>query len=252
MVARMIRTGLQLSVGKMTRALLLLTAALVVLTLTSSSTYAQFLPCNIVNLTVVPPTLIQAGQPFQVTTNLTVSCDPRVLPVIRVDLLDATTFQTLSTNSVAYLPFSSSFPASVANRATARELTGSWALQVQAYVISGLNGRALASTGQLFQVNVQPYTPPVTEMQTTEMSTEISNSPVAATAQLLPATTALGNATETTMSSELVISTQAISIPAGELLVPVAILLVGFVVFGLLIFAGRRRGLRTPSSEHRG
>jgi len=205
----------QLPRGKTARALLSLTVALAVLAVIPPSAVAQFIPCKIVNLNVVPPTLVQAGQPFQVTTNLTVSCDPSVLPVIRVGLLDATTSKTLSTNSAPYYPYSSSFPASVVSQATARQLTGSWALQVEAYVISGLTGRSLASTGQLFQVNVEPYTPTISEMQTTEMTTQFSNPTFPLTTQVLPAATQFENATETTTSSELAASTQMNTGTAG-------------------------------------
>ena len=237
----------RLSAGKKTLAILSLTIAVAILALTPQSTYAQFIPCRVVTLNLVPPPLVQAGQLFQITTNLTVSCDPSVLPVIRVDLLDATTSQTLSTNSVPYYPFSSSFTASVVNQVTARQFTGSWALQVQAYVISGLNGQTVASTAQLFQVNVEPYIPPVTEMQTTA-TTQVSNPSFAVTTQLLPATTALGNITETTTSSQLAVNNQPTSTSFGQLLVPVMILLVGLAAFGLLIFAGNRR--KRPSTSN--
>jgi hypothetical protein len=147
--------GSRLHAEKTTRALLSLTVTIAVLAITPQLSFAQFIPCRIVTLNVVPGPAL-AGQPFQVTTSLTVSCDPSVLPVIRVDLLDAISSGTLSTNSVLYYPSASSFKASVINQATAPQLTGSWALQIQAYVINGLNGRTAASTALLFQVNVEP------------------------------------------------------------------------------------------------
>jgi hypothetical protein len=250
--ARTTRIRAELSAGKTRRALLLLAVAILVLTISPRLSHAQFLPCRIVTLNVVPPTLVQAGQPFQVTTNLTLSCDPSVLPVVRVDLLDATSSATLSTNSIPYYPSASSFTASVINQATARQLTGSWALQIQAYVISGLSGQSVASTGQLFQVNVEPYTPPVTEMQSTEMTTQISESSSAVMTQLLPATTAVENVIEATTSPQLAISTQMTSSPSDQLLVPAGILLLGFVVFGLLMFARSRRRQRPRSNKHCG
>ena len=251
LVGTVAQIELQMPRGKTTHALLSLTVALAVLAVIPHPTVAQFIPCKIANLNVVPSTMVQAGQPFQVTTDLTVSCDPSVLPVIRVDLLDATTSQTLSTNSAPYYPASSSFTASVVNQATAHQLTGSWALQVEAYVISGLNGQSVASTGQLFQVNVEPYTPPVTEMQTTEITTQPSNSSFANTTQLMPAATQFENAMETTTSSELAVSTQ-VSAGPSQLFLPAAILLVGIVVFGVLMFAGSRRNQRPTSNKRCG
>jgi len=237
---------------KCARALLFTALAVLVVLMSHQSTYAQFIPCKIVTFTPIPPTFVQAGQPFQVTTNLTVSCDPSVLPVVRIDLLDASTSQILSTNSVPYYPISSSFSASVVNQLTARQLTGSWALQDQAYVISGINGQSVASTAQLFQVNVQPYTPPVTQMQATETSTQIFNSTFAVTALPLPATTALENTTQATSSQmQLAESTQASSTSTGQL-VPSTILLVGLVAFGLLMFAASRRKQRSTSKRQCG
>ena len=243
LVGTVAQIELQMPRGKTTRALLSLTVALAVLAVIPHSTVAQFIPCKIVNLNVVPSTVVQAGQPFQVTTNLTVSCDPSVLPVIRVDLLDGTSSATLSTNSVPYYPSTSSFIASVVDQATSRQLTGSWALQVQAYVISGLSGRSLASTAQLFQVNVEPYTPAATETQTTEATIQVSSAPFAASTQLFSATIPLENQTEARAQSQNQIppNTQMVGGSTEQFLVPAAILLAGLVVFGLLIFAGGRR-----------
>jgi len=228
----------QLLGEKMSRASLLLIVAIAFLAITPQWSAAQFVPCKIVNLNVVPPTLVQGGQSFEVTTDMTVSCDPSVLPIIRIDLVDATTSQTLSTSSVPYYSYSSSFTASVVNQATARQIIGSWALRVQVYVINGLNGQSVASTGQLFQVNVEPYTPP-TQMQT--VITQFSNSSFAVSTSSLSAPTEFENSTQTAMSSVLVINTQMASSSNNQLLVPTGILLVGFVVFGLLMFAASRR-----------
>ena len=245
--ARRIQISTQLFSGKATRALFPLVFALTILAAAPQLTHAQFIPCKVVNLNVVPPAVVQAGRPFQVTTNLTVSCDPSILPIVRVDLLDATSSAVISTNSVPYYPSASSFLASVVNQATARPLTGSWSLQVQVYVISGLNGRSVASTAQLFQVSVEPYTPSTTETQTTEMTAQTSTPSTASTTQLAPAATELENKTETTISSALPVTNEAASSPAGEFLVPAAIILVGLAVFGLLMFARSRRKPRPAS-----
>lgn len=229
--------------GKMARALLPLIVAIVFLAITPRWSAAQFIPCRIVNLNVVPPTLVQVGQSFQVTTNMTVSCDPSVLPVIRVDLVDATTSQTLSTSSFPYYSYSSSFTASVVNRATAHQLIGSWALRIQVYVINGLNGQSVASTGQLFQVNVEPYTP-TTQMQTTATTTQFSNPSFAVSTSSSSAPTEFENTTETAVSSVLVVNTQMASSSNDQLLLPAGILIVGFVGFGLLMFAASRRKRR--------
>jgi hypothetical protein len=233
--------AIQFFAGRKTRTLLSLTMALALLVMTSRSSYAQFVPCRIVTLNVVPPPVVQAGQPFQLTTNLTVSCDPSVLPVVRVDLVDATSSTTLSSNSVPYYPSLSSFTASVVSQATARQLTGSWALRLQAYIISGINGQVVASTAQLFQINVEPYTSPLTETQTTEMTTQVSNTSIETPTQISPAVTEPENTTKWTISSKLAVNNQSTTGQSNELLVPAAILLVGFLAFGALMLGANKR-----------
>jgi hypothetical protein len=224
---------------KRTLVMVCLTIAIIIPCLSTQSSYAQFIPCKIVNLSLIPPTLVQAGQPFQVISNLTVSCDPSVLPVIRVDLLDAGNSNMLSTTSLPYYTSTSSFMVSVVNQATARELPGSWALQVQAYVINGVDGQSVASTSQLFQVDVQPYTPPVTEMQTTETTAQNYTTSSIST-QSLP-TTNLEVLTEP-LPSTITFNTQTTGTATGELLLPATIVLIGLTILGLLVFAGSRRG----------
>jgi hypothetical protein len=234
---------------KRTLTLVCLTIAIIIPCLTAQSSYAQFIPCKIVNLNLTPPTLVQAGQPFQVTANLTVSCDPSVLPIIRVDLLDEASSKTLSSTSLPYYTSSSSFTVSVVSQATARQLPGSWALQVQAYIINGVNGQSVASSSQLFQVNVEPYTPPVTEMQTTETTTQNSSISSVST-QSLPTTTNQEVLTEA-FPSTITFNTQTTSTATGELLLPATIVLIALTIFGLLVFAGSRRGRqRSVSSNH--
>jgi len=212
---------------------------------------AQFIPCRVVNLNLIPPTSVQAGQPFQITTNLTVYCDPSILPIIRVTLVDATSLETLSTTTLPYYPTSTSFVASVTNQATARQITGSWALEVQVNVINGLSGRAVASSAQLFQVDVEPYVTSATLTQTTAMTTNESLSLAAATTQFIPPTTVLQNLTETTESTPLSFSTQLATSPStgNEYLIPAVIVLIGLLIFGSLAYLSRRANRRFDSQH---
>lgn len=112
-------------------------------------------PCSVVdNLTI--PTLIQAGKPFSVVSDLTVWCYGFLIKV-RVDLVDANSYEILSTASLLlhYSP-SGSYMASVADRLVARNVIGSWALVVQAYVIDRDSGFSVGRWLQLFQVVVLP------------------------------------------------------------------------------------------------
>jgi len=135
--------------------------------------YSQFM-CHIANLRVVHPDSVPAGRTLQITSTLTASCDPNAFYLVRVDLVDAGTSSVLSTASNPYYPTSSSFTTTLVNDVGARMVTGSWALKVQAYVINGLNGQVVASTSQLFTVNVAPYATPTTTVQTTTTSSVLS------------------------------------------------------------------------------
>jgi hypothetical protein len=208
--------------------------------------YGQFAPCKIVNLNPIPPTSIETGQPFQLTINLTVSCDPSVLPVVRVDLLDAETGKTLSTASRPYYTLSSSFTISVVDEANARQLPGSWALEVQANVINGMNGQSVASASQLFQVNVEPYAPSVTETQTEATTLNLSN--FSSSSQLLATTTIQGVVTETLPSTHTTSSIQVTGTITNESLVPALIVLVGLTIFLVLAFA--RHGRKRSATRH--
>ena len=114
-------------------------------------------PCNVVDNLGGPPA-VQAGKPFTIVSYLTAFCN--LLPRIRVDLVDATSYQILSSVSflVQYSP-SGVYVISIANNATARYAPGSWALEVQAYVIDEASGFSVGRWLQLFQILVLPYPP---------------------------------------------------------------------------------------------
>jgi hypothetical protein len=218
-----------------------LVIAIIVLGLSPGLSLAQFIPCRIVNLKLTLPDLVQAGQPFQITTTLTVSCDQSILPVVRVDLVDETSSKILTTTSIPYYPWSSSFTVPVISQTTARSSLGSWALQVQAYVLMGMNGATTASTSQLFQLNVTPYTPPVTTMQTIESTTQVSSiSSVASYSS--PITTAQANQTQALQTSQITFSTSTTPDLTSQLLPAAALVLVALAIFALLFYAGRKRG----------
>ena len=114
-------------------------------------------PCNVVDNFAAPP-IVQTGKSFTVFSSLTVWCN--LLPRIRVDLVDATSHQILS--SVSILPnysVSGVYLISLAENATARYALGSWALEVQAYVIDAESGFSVGQWVQLFQILVVPYPP---------------------------------------------------------------------------------------------
>jgi hypothetical protein len=115
------------------------------------------------------PTRVQAGKSFTVVSTLTIWCYV-FLPKIRIDLVDATSYEILSTASLLpHYSSSGSYIVSVADNATARNALGSWALVVQAYVIDRVSGFSVGWWSQLFQVVVLPYTPEAT--QTVETAT---------------------------------------------------------------------------------
>ncbi|MGP8068666.1 MAG: hypothetical protein ACLP5V_02115 [Candidatus Bathyarchaeia archaeon] len=230
---------------KRTLVLVCLSIAIIILGVSPQLSLAQFIPCRIVNLRLTLPDAVQAGQPFQITTILTVSCDPSVLPVVRVDLVDAATSQTLSTSSVPYYPTSSSFIAPVVSQATARSSPGSWALEVRAYVLNGINGASVASSSQLFQLNVTTYTPPVTTMETIQVTTQASSISSAASYSFATSTTIQENQTRAMQTSQITFSTPKTPDLAGQLLPAIALVLVALAVFALLFYAGGKRARKS-------
>jgi len=226
---------------KRTRVLVCLFIAIIILGVSPQLSLAQFIPCRIVNLNLTLPDMVQAGQPFQITTTLTVSCDPSILPVVRVDLVDATTSQTLTTTSIPYYPSPSSFTVPVVSQATARSSTGSWSLQVQAYVLNGMNGATAASTSQLFQLNVMPYTPPLTTLQTMQITTQAPSISSAESYSFPTLTTIQENQTQALQTSQITFSTSTTPDITGQLLPAVALVLVALAIFVLLFYAGGKR-----------
>jgi hypothetical protein len=202
---------------------------------------AQFIPCNIVNLGLAPPAIVQLGQPFQVISTLTVSCDPSVFPVIRVDLVDSATSRTISTTALPYYPSSSSFTVSLVNQARAPDSVGSWALQVQAYVISGINGRAVASTSQLFQITITPYAPQITTVQTAETTSMMSSVPSTVSNSFLTSTTSQRTLTQTQQATQIVLYTSQNTADVTTELVPIVLIAILVVAaIGILVFALRK------------
>ena len=230
---------------KRTLVLVCLFIAFIIVGVSPQLSLGQFIPCRIVNLNLTLPEMVQAGQPFQITTTLTVSCDPSILPVVRVDLVDATTSQTLTTTSIPYYPSSSSFTVPVVSQATARSSTGSWPLQVQAYVLNGMNGATAASTSQLFQLNVMPYTPPLTTMQTIEITTQVSSISSAASHSFLTLTTIQQNRTQALQTSQITFSKSTTPDLTGQLLPAAALVLVALAIFALLFYAGGKRARKS-------
>jgi len=230
---------------KRTLALVCVFITIIIVGVSPQLSLAQFIPCRIVNLKLTLPDTVQAGQPFQMTTTLTVSCDQSVLPVVRVDLVDASTRQILTTTSIPYYPSSSSFIAPVVSQATARSSPGSWALQIQGYVLNGINGAAVASTSQLFQLNVTPYTPPVTTMETIGTTTQASSVSSAASYSFPTLTTIQENQTQAMQTSQITFSTSTTPDLTGQLLPVVALVLVALAIFALLFYAGGKRARKS-------
>ena len=218
--------------------------------LNSQLSLAQFIPCRIVNLKLTLPDVVQASQPFQVTTTLTISCDPSVLPVVRVDLVDASTSKILTTTSMPYYPSSSSFIVPLVSQTAARSSPGSWGLQVQAYVINAVNGATTASSSQLFQLQVTPYTPPVTIIQTNSTTTQASNiSSAASYSSQSTSTSTQVNQTQALQTSQITFSTSTTPDFTSQLLPAAALVLVALAIFALLFYGGRKRAKSSEGGQ---
>jgi hypothetical protein len=137
---------------------LLILGAVVLLSI-PSAVRSQFIPCNIVNVSVTHPDSVPEGQALQVMTSITSSCDPSAFYVLRVDLVDQRSGTVLSSVKLPYYPTASSVSGPINNTATAPSSIGPWVLQSQVYLINGINGQVAASSQQQFVVNITQYTP---------------------------------------------------------------------------------------------
>jgi hypothetical protein len=198
---------------------------------------------------------VQTGQLLQVTTTLQISCDPSIYPIIRLDLLDRVGSRVLSSASVPYPPSISSFTVSGMNQATAPSVTGSWPLEVQAFVINGISGQVAASSAQSFSVSVVPYTPPITTA--TQESVTISLSVVTSTMPTLSSLTTsqetVTESSQTTQTSQTSSSASTLGTSAGydftQLLPAAVAVAVALGIIGVLIVRGRKRGSKTPAAQ---
>ena len=159
MYAGKTRTGLVYS--------LLILGIVVIASLTVPiSVKSQFVPCEIVNLSIKHPDSVPAGQVLQVSAVITSSCDASVTYTLRVDLVDQRSGKVLSSVRMPYYPTAPGFIQPINNTATAPSSLGSWVLQDQVYIINNLNGQVAGSSELQFVVNVTPYTaPPATTTQ---------------------------------------------------------------------------------------
>ncbi|MGA2783971.1 MAG: hypothetical protein ABSF09_04670 [Candidatus Bathyarchaeia archaeon] len=152
------------------------------------------------------PDSTPAGQPFQVRTTVTVICDGAFDPStdIRVDLTNGQN-QTVISRSVYTSLTQPVITTTLVNTATAPLDTGTWVLQANAYVIGRPSGTALASSQQLFSVNVVPYTPTTAtssiSLATTTTSSVTTTSITPTTSQqvvVIPTRTSTTTSTENT------------------------------------------------------
>jgi hypothetical protein len=148
------------------------------------------------------PDFTPAGQPFQVRTTVTVVCDGAFDPStdIRVDVTDGHN-QSLISRSVYTSLTQPIITTTLVNTATAPLDTGTWVLQVNAYVIGRPSGRALASNQLLFSVNVVPYTPTTATTSLTTTTSSVTTTLVISTSQqvvVLPTQTSTTTSTENT------------------------------------------------------
>jgi hypothetical protein len=197
--------------------------------------YSQFM-CHIANLRIDHPDSVQAGLALQVTSTLTASCIPNAFYLVRVDLVEAGTSSVLSTVSNPYYPTSSSFTTTIVNEVSARTITGSWALKVEAYVINGPSGQVVASTSQLFTVNVTPYSPPTTTVQTSATTSAFS------TSYSMPVTTAVATGQEVATTQTYSSTSPQQLIGFGVLAQVAVVVLVALAIF-LAIMITRRKNV---------
>ena len=169
-----------------------------------SPAYSQT-PCHFSFFRPDHPDVTPAGQPFQVRTTVTAVCDGAFDPStdIRVDLMDAHN-QSLISRSVYTSLTQPIITTTLVNTATAPLDTGTWVLQVNAYVIGRPSGNSLASNQLLFSVNVVPYTPTTasTSVSLATSTSSVTTTSVTSTSSqqvvVLPTQTSTTTSTENT------------------------------------------------------
>ena len=190
------------------------------------------------------PPSVEAGETLEVSTFVTGSCDPSMFYAVRVDLQDARSSQVFSSVTLPYAPVSAYFTVTITNQATAPTTLGFWALQINAYLLAGVNGGVVANSQQLFTVYVTPYTTPTTTQ------TVITNS----TSSLLQ--TSVNSTTQTTTiltgsSSSVATSTSSVAAPTYQTstVAIIAVAVVILAVFIVLMLFRRRHAAVSKSKE---
>lgn len=135
----------------------LLILGLVIILTIPSTARSQYIPCEIVNLSVNHPNSVPEGQTLQVATSITASCDPSFFYLLRIDLVEQPSGTVLSSVKLPYYPTASSVTKPINNTATAPSSIGPWVLQTQVYLINGLNGQVAGSSQQQFVVDITQY-----------------------------------------------------------------------------------------------
>ena len=137
---------------------------------------AQYIPCNIVNLTVFRPYSVPAGGTLTVSSFMTISCDTSAPYILRVDLVNQSNGDVLSSVKQPYYPPTpSGITEPVNNTVTAPSAIGPWVLQVQVYIINGFNGQVAGSSQYQFVVDITQFTPQTT---TTAVFSAVSSTEV--------------------------------------------------------------------------
>jgi hypothetical protein len=199
---------------------------------------SQYVPCDIVNVTLSYSDPAPAGQPIQITSRVTVSCEMYAYYLIKVELADRSSKLVLSSSTYSYYATTSSVVATLTNDATAPQTAGNWPLQINVIVTRQQGGQVMASTSQIFSITVVPYTQTLTTTQ--EVSTTTN------TETLSSATSVTSTGVSSVQTSRPTTSTQNTGIPSGlptnaQLAV---ILVIGAMVFALYLMRKRakRRG----------
>ena len=208
---------------------------LVIILTVPSTARSQFVPCEIVNVSITHPNSVPEGQTLQVTTSLTASCDPSVFYVLRVDLVEQPSGTVLSSVKLPYYPTVSSFTRPINNTATAPMSIGPWVLQSQVYIINGLNGQTAGSSQQQFVVDITQYNP-----QTTTSVFSAANTTQVSLSSTFSTQTALSSATSTISLIPTFATNETTAQPENSVIEAlVVILLVGAATFFLIMW--RRR-----------
>jgi len=218
----------------------LLIIGLVVILTIPSAARSQYIPCEVVNLSVTYPNSVPEGQTLQVATSITASCDPSFFYLLRIDLVEQPSGTVLSSVKLPYYPTASGAIKPINNTVTAPSSIGPWVLQTQVYLINAVNGQVAGSSQKQFVVEITQYA-----SQTTTSVYSAASTPQISVFSSFSTQTVLSSAISTLSLMPALTTSEATVQPTNLIIEALTLLLLG----GAAVFFFVMWRKRSPAPE---